>query len=136
MEYAASISAPQLERGLIAAAFAPMQTPTTISRAEHPERVSTRLGTVGIRVGITTPDAEDTQDITPASRVIIALAVLGPISSESISESISEVAEFNIGDYGMRFGFSVSDLKLSIDFSGFDAVDSIQVPDPIAAAKQ
>lgn len=78
-EYAANIRPPQPERGLKAAAFAPMQTPVTIATELAPESSATSTGTVGISVGITTPDAEDTHDITPAKTVMIAAAVLSPI---------------------------------------------------------
>ena len=78
-EYAASIKPPQLDRGLKAAACAPIHIPVTRAIELTPESSATSVGTVGMRVGITTPEAEETQDITPAKTVIIAAAVLSPI---------------------------------------------------------
>ena len=54
---------------------------------------------------------------------------------EGISQLLSGVAELNVGEFGLSFGFSVSGLKISIRFSGFNAVESVEVPAPVAEAK-
>jgi len=62
---------------------------TRASGLTAPPRFSTSPGTVGIKVGITTPEAEEKKDITPAVKTKIADAVLGVISLANALDNTS-----------------------------------------------
>lgn len=55
---------------------------------------------------------------------------------ESLSALVSDVANMDIGSFGISFGFSFSELKLCVDFSQFDAIEELEIPAPIAYAKE
>jgi len=55
---------------------------------------------------------------------------------ESLSAFVSDVAKLDIGAFGLSFGFSFAELKLSVELSGFNAIEEIDVPAPIAYAKE
>jgi len=54
---------------------------------------------------------------------------------ESLSALVSDVAKLDIGNYGLSFGFAFSELEISVDFSQFNSIDTIDIPEPIAKAK-
>lgn len=54
---------------------------------------------------------------------------------ESLTALAGNLAEINVGSYTLSFGFGFKNLKLTLDFSSFNAVESINVPEVIASAK-
>jgi len=73
--------------------------------------------------------------INKSSSMIVRIDVDLSGISESLSELISEGLSLNIGQYAIILKLSPENLKLSIRFSGFNSIESINVPEVIAQAK-